>query len=275
MLNWIRPKFKNEVILITGASSGIGKALAREFAERGASLVLMARRKDRIQELSKELQLKGTRAIALEGDVNQEADLQRVVSSAREVFGKIDVVIANAGFGVAGRLERLTVEDYRRQFETNFFGVLKTIYATLSDLKSSKGRLVIVGSVAGHVGLPESTPYASSKFAVRGLAEGLHFELKSSEIRVTLISPGFVDSEIRKVDNRGVYRPHAKEPIPEWIRVPTVKAAIEIVNAVGRGKREAIITGHGKLIVAFRNYLGPIFYKIIGMGIQGRKEPGR
>ena len=275
MISYFRPRFDGKVVFLTGASSGIGEALARELGDRGASVVLLARRKDRIEKLSRELQAKGTRAIAVECDVNREGDLERAAKLAREVFGKIDVVVANAGFGVAGRLERLNVEDYRRQFETNVFGVLRTVYATLDDLVQSKGSLVLVGSVAGHVCLAQATPYGMSKFAVRALAEGLHFELKPKGVRVTLISPGFVDSEIRQVNNFGQHRADAPDPIPAWIRVPTVTAVREIANAIGRGKREAIITGHGKCIVFLRNHFGPLFYFLIGMGFEGRREPGK
>ena len=122
--------------------------------------------------------------------------------------------MANAGFGVVGPIERLTLDDYRRQFETNVFGVLRTVFATLAELRRSRGRLVIVGSVSGHVALPNASPYAMSKFAVRALAQALDFELRPTGVSVTLVSPGFVDTELHQVDNRGVRHPEVTPERP-------------------------------------------------------------
>src|SRR5262249_11416949 len=115
--------FTDHVVFITGASSGIGAALAREFAKPGASLVLAARRTDRLEKLASELGRNGRRAIALACDVTRDGDLERAAAAVRDAFGRIDVVVANAGFSVVGTFERLTLDDYRRQFETNVFGV--------------------------------------------------------------------------------------------------------------------------------------------------------
>ena len=122
-----------ETVLITGASSGIGAALAREFARQGADLVLLARRTDRLTALAAELERQGRRALALTGDVTVDGDLERAVAETRAKLGRLDVAVANAGFGVVGPVERLTLDDYRRQFETNVFGVLRTVHAALPD----------------------------------------------------------------------------------------------------------------------------------------------
>src|SRR5206468_1632704 len=199
-------KFSGQVALITGASSGIGEALAREFARAGASLVLAARRTDRLERLVAELTAGGARAIAARCDVTVDGDPERAAAAAREKFGRLDVVVANAGFGVVGPVMLLTLDDYRRQFETNVFGVLRTIKATLPDVRRARGRIAIIGSVSGHIATPGSSPYAMSKFAVRALAEALGHELAGAGVAVTLVSPGYVASEIRRVDNEGVLR---------------------------------------------------------------------
>ncbi|HXD97942.1 MAG TPA: SDR family NAD(P)-dependent oxidoreductase, partial [Candidatus Acidoferrum sp.] len=187
-------RFAGQVVLITGASSGIGAALAREFARQGADVVLLARRADRLAALAREIEGTGRRALVVTADVTVDGDLDRAVASTEAAFGRLDVVIANAGFGVVGPVESLTLDDYRRQFETNVFGVLRTVQATLTLLKASRGRLVILGSVAGHIATPGSSPYSMSKFAVRALAEALGHELAPTGVSVTLISPGFVES---------------------------------------------------------------------------------
>jgi len=127
------------VVFITGASSGIGAALAREYARRGADLALAARRTDRLDALAAELSAQGRRALVLACDVTRDGELEAAVARTRDAFGRIDVVVANAGFGVVGPVERLRLEDYRRQFETNVFGVLRTVYATLATSSARAG----------------------------------------------------------------------------------------------------------------------------------------
>jgi short-subunit dehydrogenase len=270
-----RQRFAGNVVFITGASSGIGAALAREFAREGADVALAARRLDRLEALAAEIGAMGRRAIVIPTDVTRDGDLERAVERTRTAFGKLDVVVANAGFGVSGPLERLSLDDYRRQFETNVFGVLRTIYATLADLKKTRGRLVLIGSVSGHIGVPSSSAYSMSKFAVHGLAASLGHELAPAGVSLTLISPGYVESEIAQVDNRGVWRADApKRPIPPAIVMATPTAARKIVSAVARRRREAVITGFGKAAVLLQRHLPGVLAAIIRrFGIKGRGEP--
>jgi short-subunit dehydrogenase len=196
-------------------------------------------------------------------------------AAGRAAFGKLDVVVANAGFGVTGLLERLSLDDYRRQLETNVFGVLRTVYATLDDLKKSRGRLVVIGSVSGHVAVAGSSPYSMSKFAVRALAASLGYELAEHGVSVTLISPGFVESEIRQVDNRGILRTEKPAPpIPAAMVMATPTAARKIVSAVARRRREVVITGFGKAAVLLQRHLPGLLAEIIRrFAIKGRREP--
>jgi len=268
--------FAGRVALVTGASSGIGAALARELARQGADLVLTARRADALAALAADLERAGRRAVAVAADVTVDGDLERVAARAREVFGRIDVVVANAGFGVVGPLERLTLADYRRQLETNVFGVLRTIYATLADLKQSRGRLGIIGSVSGHLAIGGSSPYAMSKFAVRALAESLRYELAPAGVSVTLVSPGYVDSDIRRTDNQGIVRTEAPDPVPAWLRMPTERAARLIARALARRRGEVVITGHGKAAVYFQRHAPWLVAAAVrAAGIRNRSEPGR
>ncbi len=234
------------VVLITGASSGIGEALALEYAKRGYDAALLARRMDRLRSVAERVQSTGRRAAAIRCDVTDNASVRDAVAEAIRLLGRIDVAIANAGFGVAGRFEKLTLDDFRRQFETNVFGVLRTVQATLPHLAGSRGRLVIMGSVAGYVASPGMSPYAMSKFAVRALADSIREEVRKIGVSVTLIAPGFIDSEIRHLDREGVYRPDSVDPVPAWLVVPTDLAARAMVRAIQRRRPEAVITGHGK-----------------------------
>jgi short-subunit dehydrogenase len=262
--------------LITGASSGIGAALAREFARCGADLVLLGRRAERLESLAAEIERGGRRALAMSADVTRDGDLERAVAEARAKLGRLHVVVANAGFGVVGPVERLTLDDYRRQFETNVFGVLRTVQATLPHLKTVRGQLVILGSVAGYVATPGSSPYSMSKFAVRALAEALGHELAPAGVAVTLVSPGFVDSEIRRVDNTGRFQSSSAEPVPAWLLVPTPTAARHIVRAVARRRRDVVITGHGKVVVFLQRHAPWLVAKVVrAFGVRSRPEPPR
>ena len=249
--------FENRSVLITGASSGIGEELAWQLAQAGAKLTLCARRRDRLDALAQKIAAFGPNAprpVICESDVTRDGDLERAVAEAVRAWGRLDVAFANAGFGIAAPLEKLRLDDYRRQFETNVFGVLRTVYAALPELEKSRGNLALVGSVAGWVSTAGASPYSMSKFAIRALAGAITPELRARGVTVTLLSPGFVTSEIRSIDNAGRRHPNAKDPVPPWMVVPTPKAAAEILRAVAKGKRERIVTGHGKVIVALQRF---------------------
>lgn len=255
-MNRTQSFFQSKVVLITGASSGIGEELAWQLGQVGAKLTLAARRTDLLENLAQRIAAAGkAKPVVVACDVARDDDLGNAVAETMRQWGKLDVVIANAGFGVVGALKKLTIEDYRRQFETNVFGVLRTIYAALPEVEKAKGNIVIIGSVSGWTASPGASPYAMSKFAVRALANSITPELRLKGVKVTLISPGFVASEIRRVDNQGKYHADAKEQIPAWLVVPKDKAVREILEAVARGKREAIITGHGKALVALERFM--------------------
>jgi short-subunit dehydrogenase len=260
-------------VFITGASSGIGAGLAREYARRGARLALFARRLDLLQSLARELAVQGVEVSVHQGDVTRDGDVGRALD---ELAGRgigADIVYANAGFGVAGSVQRLTLDDYRRQFETNVFGLLRTVKESLPALRASRGQLVLVGSVAGHVASPGMSAYSMSKFAVRALAETLHGDLAPEGISVTLVSPGFVDSDIRRTNNQGVVQAEAADPIPAWLRVGTAAAAREIVRGVERRRAEVVVTGHGKLIVFFGRHFSGLLRLLGRRMYRGRPEP--
>jgi short-subunit dehydrogenase len=268
-------KLEGKVAFITGASSGIGAAMAREFARRGAHVVLTARRWERLEALALEIRARGRRALSIRCDVTSDGDLEQAVAAAIEEFGRIDWVVANAGFGVAGAVHKLTIEDYRRQFETNVFGVLRTVHATREALIAAHGGLAIMGSVMSWVSLPVSSPYAMSKHAVLALAKALRAEMSKHGVAVTLLAPGFVDSEIRHVDNEGRFNPEGRDPIPGWLRMDADKAAAKLVSGMLRRKRVVVITGHGKLFVFLERHvprLTALLIRVLGLDRRRQRQ---
>lgn len=221
-----------------------------QLGRAGARLVLAARRIERLETLGRAIrEAGGIEPLIVACDVTLDDDLAAVVAKAVAHWGRIDIVIANAGFGVVGPFTKLSLQDYRRQFDTNVFGVLRTLQAALPEVIRSRGQLVLLGSVAGWTASPGASPYAMSKFAIRALANSITPELALLGVRVTLISPGFVESNIRRVDNQGKLHPEAAEPIPRWLVMERSRAVAQMVRAIARAEREIIITGHGKLCV--------------------------
>jgi len=258
------------VVLVTGASSGIGEALAREFSRRGARVAVAARRKQKLDDLVGQLGGPG-RALALECDVTRDGDPEKAVARTIEEWGRLDVLVANAGFAVAGRFERLALEDHRRQLETNLFGVLRTVKAGLEPLKATRGRIAVMGSVNGYIATPATSSYCMSKFAVRALCQSLFYELAESGVSVTHLAPGFVASEIRAKDNRGVYHADAADPVPSWLVASAEAAAREMVDAIARRKKERIVTFHGKVFVFIQRH-APWFVDLLAGHFDAEKR---
>jgi short-subunit dehydrogenase len=266
------PYFKDKVVLITGASSGIGEEMALQLGRSGAKVALAARRKDRLEGLANTIaQSGGVAPRTIECDVTRDGDLERAVTESVRQWGRLDVAIANAGFGVTGPLKRLSLNDYKRQFDTNVFGVLRTIYAALPQLEKNRGNLAIIGSVAGWVASSGASPYSMSKFALRALANSITKELKASGVKVTLISPGFVISEIRQVDNRGNLRAMSPATAPHPLAMKTEPAVYDMLRAIAKGKREEIITLHGKVFIELDRFF-PWLTRALGERISARKD---
>ena len=188
---------ENKVVVITGASSGLGEAAARHLAERGATVVLGARRADRIEALAGELTAAGYKARAVVTDVVDRDQVKNLVDTAVREFGHVDVMLNNAGLMPLAPLERLKIDEWDRMIDVNIKGVLYGIAAALPHMQDRKsGHIINVSSVYGHVVDPGATVYCATKFAVRALSEGLRREVKPYNIRTTVISPGAVSTEL-------------------------------------------------------------------------------
>jgi len=193
----MRNNIEGKVVVITGASSGLGEATARMLSAQGALVALGARRAGRIQSLAGELNSSGGKALAVTTDVTRADQVKALVDAAAQAFGRIDVMINNAGLMPSSPLERLKIEDWDRMIDVNIKGVLYGIAAVLPYMKQQKsGHIINVSSVAGHKIRPGGAVYSATKHAVRVISEGLRLEVKPYNIRTTILSPGAVATEL-------------------------------------------------------------------------------
>ncbi len=225
---------RDKVVVITGASSGLGEATARLLAAEGASVVLGARRGDRLQALADELNANGGEAVAVTTDVTHRDQVQHLVDAAVQTYGRIDVLLNNAGLMPLAPMERLKVEEWEQMLDVNLKGTLYGIAAALPHMKERKGGHIInVSSVYGHKVAPGAAVYCATKFGVRALSEGLRQEVKPYNIRTTVISPGAVATElldhISEADIARDVRQHVNE-----IAVPAESFARMVAFAISQ-----------------------------------------
>ena len=233
---------RGKVVVITGASSGIGAATARAFGRAGAKLVLAARRLDRLQALSGEIQALGTgaEALALAADLGRQADIERMVAAAQERFGRVDVLFNNAGFGRLDWLEKLDpAQDIESQLAVNVLGLVQTTRLVLPGMMAQRsGHIINMASVAGLVATPTYSIYAASKFAVRGFSEALRREAAPWGIRVSAIYPGAVATEF--AEHAGIGR-KTRMTSPAWLLLTADEVAEAVVGLVRRPRASLVM----------------------------------
>ena len=253
---------EKQVTLITGASSGIGRALAEAMARQGYDVAIFGRRSERLEELKSRIEQDANRrVVAAACDIRDAAKMRKHIMDVQKQLGRIDVVVSNAGFTIPGSFESLNVEDYRNIFDTNFMGMLNTLYPALPALKESGGTVVVVGSILGEFGIMDRSAYVSTKFALRGFYESVRYELKEQGIACLLVEPGFVKTELRYMDKKGnrlkTVSDRTKKKTSHGMAVPPEKVAEDIMRGLPKqGFRKRITTGHAK-VFAFLNWLCP------------------
>lgn len=188
---------QEKVVIITGASSGIGEATAKELASKGAKLVLAARREDRLQKLQEEIEADGGKVVYKVTDVTSHEQMEELAEYALQEFGKIDVMLNNAGLMPLSPLHQKKIEEWNTMIDVNIKGVLNGIAAVLPSMRERKeGHIINVSSVAGHLIGPAGSVYSATKFAVRAISEGLRKEEAANNIRSTIISPGAIATDL-------------------------------------------------------------------------------
>ena len=236
------------VVVITGASKGIGAELARQLARRGARLVLAARDAKALETVADQCRAAGSSAITIRADVSRERDCQAIMAGAALAYGRIDVLVNNAGATMWARFEEiLDLTVFERLMQVNYLGAVYCTSHALPMLRESGGLIVGISSLAGRVGVPTRTGYAASKHAMAGFFDSLRIELMDGGVDVTMIYPGFVATGIRENATGPDGKPILVSPVKEGQVMGVEECAARIVRAIERREREVVMTARGKM----------------------------
>jgi dehydrogenase/reductase SDR family protein 7B len=248
-----------KVVIITGASSGIGKALAFEFARKGAKIVLASRSgvsDPELFKLSREI-------LDVRTDVTKESDCRALIQKALERFGRIDILVNNAGISMRALFDEVSLDVIRQLMDTNFWGTVYCSKYALPHLLESKGSLVGVSSIAGYKGLPGRTGYSASKFAMQGFLEVIRIENMKKGLHVLIACPGFTASNIRNVALSKDGTSQGETPLDEGKLMPAGEVARRIVLAIENKKDRIILTSQGKMTVLLNKFFPKFMDKMV------------
>ena len=248
---------RNKTVLITGGSRGLGLVLAREFALEGAQVAICARDEEELEQARVDLQNRGAEVLTVRCDVTNATEVEGMVNQVRARFGKIDVLVNNAGTIQVGPIEVMNREDFEKAMQAHFWAPLNTMLAVIPEMRQrGDGRIVNISSIGGKIAVPHLVPYSASKFALVGLSKGLRTELRKDGILVTTVCPGLMRTgSPRNANFKGKHREeYAWFSISDSLPVTAIKAeraARQIVDACKQGRAELVITVQAKLAVKF------------------------
>jgi short-subunit dehydrogenase len=249
-------KLNDKIVVVTGASSGIGKSLAIEFAKRGANLVLAARQYVTLCQLTESIEKQyAVKAIAVQCDVTVEEDCRHLIKQTLTTYGRIDVLINNAGISMRALLNDADVDVLKSVMDVNFWGTVYCTKYALPEILKTKGSIVGVSSIAGYKGLPGRTGYSASKFAMNGFLDALRVENLKNDIHILTACPGFTASNIRNtaLDKHGIQQ--GESTLHEEKMMTSDEVAKIIANGVEKRARTLIMTTQGKLVVFLSKFI--------------------
>jgi dehydrogenase/reductase SDR family member 7B len=254
---------KDKVVIITGGSSGIGRALAEEFGKMGSLILITGRESQALEETLTYLQSRNIIAHTFQGDVSLEEDNMKMAKEAIRIFGKIDILINNAGISMRALFEEVDLNVVRRVMDINFYGALYATWYCLPHIRKSRGSVIGISSIAGFRGLPGRSGYSASKFALNGFLEVLRTELLRSGVHVMTACPGYVATNIRV---RSLTRDGSTQkgsPRDEKAMMTASECARHIYKATIRRKRVIILTTQGKLVVWLNKLLPGVADRVV------------
>jgi dehydrogenase/reductase SDR family member 7B len=240
---------KDKVVIITGGTSGIGKACAEVFGQAGYKVVISGRKQDTIDSTCYKLSELGIENLGIQSDVSVEADNIKLIDLTIQRFGRIDIFIANAGISMRAMFNDLDLSVIKAVMDTNFYGAVYGIKYALPHILKSKGSIVGVSSVAGFRGVPARSGYSASKFALQGFLEVLRTELIKTGVHILIACPGFTESNIRVSSLTKDGSPQGKSPLQEKNLMTSEEVATQILGAVRKKKKYAIMSIKDKVII--------------------------
>ena len=253
-------------MLITGASQGIGKALAELAVEKGMKVLAVARSVDLLQEMADELKNKGFSLAIIQGDITSPEDRQKMVQTAQEKFGGLDILVNNAGIGATGHFADGAPDRLRKIMEVNFFGLTETTRAFLPMLKQgNKPAIVNISSIAGKRGIPARSDYSASKFAVQGFSEALRAELAKDGVDVLVVCPGLTQTNFSK----NMLEQKAKIQMDHMRGMTSEQVAEATLKAIARGKNQITLTFQGKLLLLVNRFFPWIVDRVTKRKVRG------
>jgi short-subunit dehydrogenase len=255
--------FDNQIIIITGASSGIGKACALEFSRNGGTLVLAARNIEKLKEVKSRIEAEGGEAIIIETDVRNIDDCERLINKTIDKYGKINVLVNNAGISMRASFAELDLTVMKEVMDTNFYGAVYCTKFALPHLLEQKGLVIGMSSITGLTPLPGRTAYVASKHALDGFLNTLRIENMKKGLRVLVAHPGFTSSNIRNIALNAIGNPQKENPRDEDSMMSAEEVAEIIVRASINQERDIILTMKGKLAVWLYNRFPAITDKLI------------
>lgn len=262
----------NIVVLITGGTSGIGRACGLEFGRAGAKIVITGRDSAKLTDVAAELVAEGIKCHTVQADVGDVAAATRAVTETIATFGRLDVLINNAGLSMRAKFADVDVKVLEQLMQVNFFGTVYTTKAALPHLLKSKGTIVGISSIAGFRGLPGRTGYSASKFAMNGFLESLRTELLPQGVNVLTAAPGFTASNIRHAALMANGQAQNGTPRDEGKMMSSEEVAHHIRDAVVKRRRTLVLTGQGKLTVLLNKWLPGLTDRLVLANF--RKEEG-
>ncbi|WP_211236737.1 SDR family oxidoreductase [Sporocytophaga myxococcoides] len=263
---------KGKVVIITGGSSGIGKACAEEFGNKGAKIVITGRNRVNLDETALLLKSKGITVLAIQADSAKEEDNEMLVNETIKAFGRIDILINNAGISMRALFTDADLGVLKKVMDINFYG---TVYATkyaLPEIIKNKGSVVGVSSIAGSVGLPGRTGYSASKFAMNGFLEALRIELLCKNVHVLVACPGFTTSNIRNTSLSKDGSIIGESSMDEGKMMSAEEVALNIYKAVEQRKRDLVLTSQGKSTIFLKKFFPSLVDRVVFNHISKEKD---
>lgn len=253
-------RFDGAAVWITGGGSGLGRALALELAAQGARVAVSGRRAEALEQTA---ELAAGEVVPVPVDVTDDPALADARDQVVARLGGLDVAVANAGFAATGRVEDLDAATWRRQLDVNVVAAARTCALALPHIRERRGRLALVGSAAAWLPIPGVSAYVASKAAVWALSEGLRAEVRRDGVSVTLVQPGYVATDVARVDNHNRLREDWKDRRPRWLMADAASYARAVARALHRRRKVLTFTGHGKLGVWAGRHLGGLTRELV------------